>query len=161
MNEIERIIDQLKRAYDGESWTGPPVMEVLRDIEPEKAASRPIPGAHNIWEIISHMNSTIQVVVRRLKGEAAKLTVEEDWPRVTDTSKRSWEDLLDRLKASHNELLIEISKLKPEQLDKPMFEGFSSYYVTLHGLAQHNQYHTGQISILKKGYYSTEGMLSH
>lgn len=161
MNEIERIIDQLKRACDGESWTGPPLMEVLKDIEPEKAASRPIPGAHNIWEIVEHMNSTIGVVVRRLKGEAAQLTDEEDWPRVTDTSKPAWENLMSRLKANHNELLNELSKLKPEILDKPMFEGFSSNYVTLHGLLQHNQYHIGQLSILKKGYYSTEGMLSH
>jgi uncharacterized damage-inducible protein DinB len=161
MNEIERIKDQLSRTFDGESWTGPSVMEVLKDIEPEKAASRPIPEAHSIWELVEHMNSAIEDVIRRLKGDFSPLTDEEDWPKVTDTSKRSWDDLISRLKASHNELLSEVSKLSPDILEKPMKEGFSSYYVTLHGVAQHNQYHLGQISILKKGYFSTKGMMSH
>lgn len=161
MNEIEKIKDQLERAFEGESWTGPSVMEVLKDIEPVKAASRPIPNAHSIWEILEHMNSTIRNVIRRMRGDGTPMTDEEDWPKVTDTSKQSWDELIERFKVSHNELLAEVSKLKPEQLDSPVLEGFSSYYVTLHGVVQHNLYHLGQISILKKGYFSTEGMLSH
>ena len=89
------------------------------------------------------------------------MTEEEDWPKVKDTSKKSWDELISRLKANHSELLSEVSKLSPDVLEKPMKEGFSSYYVTLHGVAQHNQYHLGQISILKKGYFSTKGMMSH
>ncbi len=161
MNEIERIKDQLSRAFEGESWTGPSVMEVLKDIEPEKAASKPIPNAHSIWEILEHMNSDIQNVIRRMHGDSTPMTDEEDWPKVTDTRRESWRDLMSRFKTSHNELLDEVSKLKPEQLDNPILEGLSSYYVTLHGVVQHNQYHLGQISILKKGYFSTQGMLSH
>jgi uncharacterized damage-inducible protein DinB len=161
MNEIKRIKNQLSRTFDGESWTGPSVMEVLKDVEPGKAASRPIPEAHSIWELAEHMNSTIENVIRRLKGDFSQFTDEEDWPKVTDTSKKSWDDLISRLKASHSELLSEVSKLSQDILEKPMKEGFSSYYLTLHGLVQHNQYHLGQISILKKGYFSTEGMMSH
>ena len=161
MNEIERIKDQLSRTFDGESWTGPSVMEVLKDVEPEKAASRPIPEAHSIWELAEHMNSAIEDVIRRLKGDFSTMTEEEDWPKVKDTSKKSWDELISRLKANHSELLSEVSKLSPDVLEKPMKEGFSSYYVTLHGVAQHNQYHLGQISILKKGYFSTKGMMSH
>ena len=36
------------------------------------------------------------------------------------------------------------------RLDEPVGEGFSTTYVTLHGLIQHDLYHTGQIAILKK-----------
>jgi uncharacterized damage-inducible protein DinB len=161
MNEIERIKDQLSRAFEGESWTGPSVMEVLKDIEPEKAASKPIPNAHSIWEILEHINSDIQNIIRRMRGDPTPMTDEEDWPKVTNTGKESWRDLMVRFKTSHNELLDEVSKLKPEQLDNPILEGLSSYYVTLHGVVQHNQYHLGQISILKKRYFSTQGMLSH
>ena len=161
MNEIERIKDQLLRAFDGESWTGPSIMEVLKDIEPEKAASKPIPSAHSIWEILEHVNSDLQIVIRRMRGDSTPMTDEEDWPKVTNTGKESWRDLMARFKTSHQELLDEVSKLKPEQLDSPILEGLSSYYVTLHGVVQHNLYHLGQISILKKGYFSTQGMLSH
>lgn len=161
MNEIERIKDQLTRAFDGESWTGPSVMEVLKDIEPVKAASKPIQNAHSIREIVEHMNSTIRNVIRRMRGDGTPMTDEEDWPKVTDAGEKSWDELIERFKTSHSELLAEVSKLKPEKLKDPILEGFSSYYVTLHGLAQHNQYHLGQIAILKKGYFSTEGMLTH
>jgi uncharacterized damage-inducible protein DinB len=161
MNEIERITDQFSIAFEGDAWTGPSIMEVLGDIEPAKAASKPIPNAHSIWEIAEHMNSTIKNVIKRIRGDKTPLTDEEDWPKVTDTGKRSWDELIARLKATHNELLSEIAKLKSEQINEPVYEGYSTYYVTLHGLVQHNQYHLGQISILKKGYFSTEGMLSH
>ena len=161
MNEIERIKDQLSRTFGGESWTGPSVMEVLKDVEPEKAASRPIPEAHSIWELAYLFVYKIGVRSRRLKGDFSTMTEEEDWPKVKDTSKKSWDELISRLKANHSELLSEVSKLSPDVLEKPMKEGFSSYYVTLHGVAQHNQYHLGQISILKKGYFSTKGMMSH
>ncbi len=161
MNEIERIKDQLLRTLQGESWTGPSVMEVLRDIESVKAASKPVQNAHNIWEILEHMDSTIRNIIRRMRGDGTPMTDEEDWPKVTDSGKKSWDDLINRFTTSNNELLAEVSKLKPEQLNDPILEGFSSYYVTLHGVVQHNQYHLGQIAILKKGYFSTEGMLTH
>lgn len=161
MNEIERIKDQLARAFDGESWTGPSVMDVLKDIQPEKAASKPIPNAHSIWEILEHTNSTMENVVRRLKGDFTPFTDEMDWPKVTDTSEKSWKNLTDRLKKNHEELLAEVSKLSPDVLENPIREGYSTYYVTLHGLVQHNLYHLGQVSILKKGYFSTQGMMTH
>jgi hypothetical protein len=64
MNEIERIKDQLSRAFDGESWTGSPVMEVLKDIEPSKAFADA--GAQHMGNII-HMNAEIEVVIKRLR----------------------------------------------------------------------------------------------
>jgi len=161
MDEINRIKEQLVKAFENEPWSGPSVMDVLKDIVPEKAASKPIPNAHSIWEILEHMNSTIENVIRRLKGDFSPFTDEMDWPKVTDTSEKSWNDLLKRFNKSHEELLSEISKLSPDILDKPMKEGFSAYYSTLHGIVQHNLYHLGQISLLKKGYFSTKGMMSH
>jgi len=161
MNEIERIIDQLNSDFDGDAWTGPSIMEVLSDINSLKAASKPIQNAHSIWEITKHMNSAIMYVIRRMEGDNSELTPKEDWPDITDTGKQAWEDLINRLRISHLKLISEIAKLMPEQLNEPVFENDFSYFVLLQGLIQHNQYHLGQISILKKGYFSTEGMLSH
>jgi hypothetical protein len=55
MTELERIADQLKRAYEGPAWSGPSLLEVLDGISAERAASRLIPGAHTIWEILAHI----------------------------------------------------------------------------------------------------------
>ena len=37
MTEIERILDQLKRAYEGNAWYGPSLREVLAGITAEQA----------------------------------------------------------------------------------------------------------------------------
>ena len=161
MSEIDRIKNQLQKAFDKEPWSGPSVMEVLNDIQPGKAASKPISSAHSIWEILEHMNSTAENVIRRLKGDFSPFTDEMDWPKVTNTSVNAWKDLLNRFKKSNEELLAEISKLADDILDKPIKEGYSTYYDTLQGMVQHNLYHLGQISILKKGYFSIKGVMTH
>src|SRR5437764_6919973 len=55
MNEVERILDQLKRAFEGNAWHGPAVEEVLADVTAEQAAAKPIPDAHSIWELTLHI----------------------------------------------------------------------------------------------------------
>jgi hypothetical protein len=38
--ELERIEDQLRRAFEGEAWHGPSVLESLEDVTHEEAAAR-------------------------------------------------------------------------------------------------------------------------
>jgi uncharacterized damage-inducible protein DinB len=40
--------------------------------------------------------------------------------------------------------------VEEERLDQPILDGLSSVYVTLHGVIQHDLYHTGQIAVLRK-----------
>jgi hypothetical protein len=49
MSQIDLIVDQLERAFDGEAWHGPALMEILDGIDARTAAARPIPSAHSIW----------------------------------------------------------------------------------------------------------------
>lgn len=42
MSEIERIIDQLKRAMDGEAWHRPALPELLTNISAEQAKQKPL-----------------------------------------------------------------------------------------------------------------------
>ena len=42
------------------------------------------------------------------------------------------------------------ARVPESRLGKPILEGMSTVYVTLHGIIQHDLYHTGQISMLKK-----------
>src|SRR5262249_44325871 len=52
MSEVQRIEEQLKRAFEGEAWHGPSVRECLADVTAAQAAEHPIPAAHSIWEIV-------------------------------------------------------------------------------------------------------------
>ena len=45
-NELARLEGQLRSAFEGPSWHGPAVLELLRDVTPVEAAARPIAGAH-------------------------------------------------------------------------------------------------------------------
>lgn len=152
MSEVERILDQLKRAFEGNAWHGPSVKEVLADVTAEQAAARPIPNAHSIWELTLHIAAWESAGTRRLRGDRAQLTPEEDYPPIADTSESAWLEARNYLERTHEELEQEISHLQDERLDEPILEGMSSIYRTLHGIIQHDLYHAGQIAILKKAF---------
>ena len=148
--EAERIVLQLKYAFDGEAWHGPSVLELLADVNAAQAAMRPIHGAHTIWELVLHIAAWKKAVARRLSGDRAELSEEENWPAIDDPSEAAWQQTLNVLKDSHRELLAAIARLDERRLDESIVEGMSSVYVTVHGVIQHDLYHAGQIAILKK-----------
>src|SRR5690349_1055165 len=97
MNQIELIADQLQRAYAGEAWHGPSVEEVLSDVTAEQALAKPIAGAHSIWEVTMHIGVWMSAARRRLAGDPAKLTPQEDWPMIDGGSPAAWQQTLTAL----------------------------------------------------------------
>lgn len=152
--EVDRIRDQFRRAFDGEAWHGPSVLQLLDGITAEQAAAHPIPGAHSIWELTLHIAAWESACRRRLEGDRAQLTDAEDWPPIDDTSEAAWERTKQNLVDNHRELQNAIAKLDESRLSEPIIKDpntpFSSVYVTLHGGVQHDLYHAGQIAMLKK-----------
>jgi uncharacterized damage-inducible protein DinB len=151
MREIERIAGQLRSAWEGESWHGPPVRTILSGIAAEKARARPLAGTHSIWELTLHIATWESIVARRLRGERiVEVVVSEDWPPVLDASDQGWEHALEQLEASHRMLETEISSFPNTSLGATVFGKDYNYYVMLHGIVQHDLYHAGQIALLKK-----------
>jgi hypothetical protein len=70
--EADRLIDQFKRAHDGDPWHGAPIMQILKGVTAEQAAMRPPNGAHSIWELVLHATGWRNEVVRRATGEPAQ-----------------------------------------------------------------------------------------
>ena len=150
MSEVERIVDQLRRAYEGEAWHGPPFKQVLAGVTAEQAARRPVANAHTIWELVLHIAVWESVVRRRLAGEVTDPTPEQDWPPVRDTSEAAWKKVLAELERGHLQLRQSIALLSDTQLsDKAPGKDYSLYGM-LHGVIQHDLYHAGQIALLKK-----------
>ena len=154
MTEIERSLDQLKRAYEGGAWHGPSVREALDGITAEQAAARPLPGAHTIWELAHHIAVWKDAGRRRLEGDRAQINISspEDWPLADDTCEAAWEQAKASLDRGHQALTEAIARLNESRLDEPILEGMSTVYVTLHGVIQHDLYHAGQIALLKKSF---------
>lgn len=150
MKETERIRQQLERAFAGGAWHGPGVMELLENVTASQAAARPIAGAHSIWELVLHIKAWEDACRRRLLGDRAQLTDEEDWPPVNDTSEADWTKALNSVRQANDDLMATIAAVDDGRLDEPILEGMSTAYATLHGAVQHSLYHAGQIAVLKK-----------
>jgi len=150
MREVDRIDDQLKRAFEGVAWHGPSLKEILAGVTAEQAARRAVPAGHSIWEIVLHIAAWKGAVRRRLEGDYVEDPPEGDWPPVEDVSDRAWEDTLALLERSQQELRAAVARFDEARLHERLAEGRPSAYFTLHGLVQHDLYHAGQIVLLKK-----------
>ncbi len=150
MKETERIRDQLQRAFAGDAWHGPSVLEILENVTASQATTRPIAGAHSIWELVLHIKAWSDACRRRIAGDRAELADEENFPTIDDTSDEAWQNTQTSLRESHQRLNEAIAAVDEKRLDEPILEGMPSVYITLHGAVQHSLYHAGQIAILKK-----------
>ena len=151
MSEIERIQDQLKRAFEGPAWSGPSVLEALDGVSATRAAKRPIKAAHSIWELALHIAVWEDVVRRRALGETFNPSDAQDWPSVRAKTPAAWTAAMRKLKAGHAKLREVVASFDDARLDQPLVPGGSSAYVQFHGAVQHDLYHAGQIAVLKKG----------
>ncbi len=153
MTEATRIADQLRRAFGGEAWHGDSVFEILDGVTAAQAAAHPIKNAHSIWELVLHIAAWDGAVLRRLGGVAVELSDAENFPQVTDASETAWRTALARVRRVHEELVAAVATLLESRLYEmvPGKEGAHyTFYYMLHGVAQHELYHAGQIALLKK-----------
>ena len=152
MSEVARILDQHHRAYEGPAWHGPALREVLAGVTYATAAQRPIPDAHTIWELVLHVTVWMSVPTRRIAGaEIPTLPPHQDWPAALEPSESAWRQALDRLGQAQRDLESAVRQLTDDRLrEKVLGEVPYSIYTMLHGVAQHNLYHAGQIALLKK-----------
>jgi uncharacterized damage-inducible protein DinB len=150
MSEINRILDQMDRAFSGEAWHGPDLMQLLNGISSEDASKHPVPGAHSIWELVNHIAAWNAIVQQKSKGEPVEVTTELDWPPVWEVSEVAWKRSLATLAENRTRLRNYLQTVRDDQLDEKVQRENYSQYVLLHGSVQHDLYHAGQIAVLKK-----------
>ena len=140
--EAARIADDIRRAYDGNPWHGLSVTAILEGVTAAEAAARPIPDAHTIWELVLHMAAWAGEVTRRLGGAAPSEPAEGDWPAMpAEPSDGAWAEAKARLGEAHADLTAAVVAI--EQIS-----GADAH--AANGLLQHDAYHSGQVSLLRK-----------
>jgi uncharacterized damage-inducible protein DinB len=149
--ELERLDEQLRRSLEGDAWHGPAVLEALAGVTPEQAAAHPIAGAHSIWELVLHLAGDYRLVMRRLAGNAAPLTPEEEWPVVPVVSAESWQGTVQGLRHLNEDMRRAVRAFDPARLDEPLVaQPPYTAYTQFIGITQHGLYHAGQIAVLKR-----------
>src|SRR5262245_35122118 len=118
--ELSRLEEQLKKAFEGEAWHGPSVLQALEGVTVEQAAAHPIPGAHSIWELVLHLCGAYHLVLRRLDGDGRQLTESEDWPSVPEPRAENWSNSIDVLRQLNKDLRQAVRNFPPEHLDQPL-----------------------------------------
>lgn len=150
MNQIESIVDELKRAFEGEAWHGPAVMELLEGVDARTAAERAIPKAHTIWELVLHVAAWERVVTRRILGESLTLTDEENFGHISSISENAWREAVKTLRDNHGELIRTVTALPDSALERTVPGKSYNVHFMLLGAIQHAAYHGGQIALLKR-----------
>lgn len=177
MTEISRILDQFRRAYDGDAWHGTPLRQILRGITARQAAGHIAPETHSIWEILLHITAWEGEVLRRLQTGIMDMPEDGDWNTVQDdaelgaahsssvSSEEAWNKAIQRFETVHAALEQEMERCTDERLSAILGTnreretgGGVSVYVLLHGIVQHSIYHAGQIALLKKATASESTM---
>jgi uncharacterized damage-inducible protein DinB len=151
MRERERIEDQLLRGLEGGAWHGPALLELLHGVTAEQAAAHPVPGAHSIWELVLHLESTYSLVLRRLHGESPTLTKTEDWPPVPEPTEENWRASMAALRSLNQLARHAVQQLPDDRLDQPVVPHPPyTAWIQFTGLTQHDLYHAGQVALLKR-----------
>jgi uncharacterized damage-inducible protein DinB len=154
LSEAALIADQLRRAFDGDAWHGPALLELLKDIDAATATAKPIRGAHSIWELVLHITAWDGAALSRLAGKKAQLKGAKNFPLVpkfgSKPAEAAWQDTIDRTKSTHETLVRTVAVLPEERLRDQVPGKKYDFYHLLHGVVQHELYHAGQIAILKK-----------
>ena len=154
--ELDRLEEQLRRALEGEAWHGPSVLELLDGLSAAQAASHPIAGAHSIWELVLHIGSDYDLVLRRLAGDGRQLTAAEGWPACPAATEENWRQTVENLKLGNTRLRQAVRNFPEERLDDPLVpEAPYTAYTQFIGVTQHNLYHAGQIALLKRALAAT------
>lgn len=144
------LAESVRRSVHGPMWHGSPLGELLADVDHERAASRPLAGAHSIWEIVLHLAVWTDVARRRVLGERVTPTEAEDWPVPLQMNARTWSRDRRLVESSHEALAAVVSELAPDSLDSRVAGHEYTIRTLVHGVIEHDCYHGGQIGLLKK-----------
>jgi uncharacterized damage-inducible protein DinB len=156
MRESERIARLLELTFDGQAYHGPSVRQALKGIDVSLADRRPEGGVHTIRELVHHITSELRYARALLQGNAEPwVEGQTTWPIPPAASDAAWAHELGDLDDANRLLVRDVEQLDEAVLDEPILQVRRTHYVMLHGMIQHNAYHAGQISILKRQLTST------
>jgi uncharacterized damage-inducible protein DinB len=150
--EIKRIHKNISAVYNGQPWYGDNVFSFLSGISAERAAIKPERLNHSIAEIVCHMTAWRCFATEKMKGNAAYevLDTELNWRKIMKLNEAEWKTIQDDLLKSQTELLQQIEQM-PESMLVARVDGRKyNFRLMLQGIAQHDIYHAGQISMIKK-----------
>lgn len=152
-DKVELLMKKIEKVYSGSPWYGNSIKSILNDIDSKTALTKAAGNIHTIAELVAHIIAWHEFVISKIKGDndfrmPQKLSF--DWRRVDKNEKTAWNSLLDALEINQSEILSTLKKLDDDFLKLPVRRRRYNIEFLIEGSIQHDIYHLGQISLLKK-----------
>ena len=91
-----------------------------------------------------------RAALTRLGGSKCQPTGEANFPPVMNANDAAWRKTIADAKRTHDRLVRTILRMSDQRLCDRVPGKRYDFYHMLHGIAQHELYHAGQMAILKK-----------
>jgi uncharacterized damage-inducible protein DinB len=148
MSETNKIARSWKNLDNGQTWMEVNFRDTLDPLSFRKAAAKPLPHSHNIWEIVNHLRHWRQIMLQRLAGESPEIPDNNFFYRIPEITESAWQHSLSEFYSAGEKFLQFIESRKAADLKKT--EPVSGLPVSeaILGVLQHDAYHLGQIKML-------------
>ena len=160
-SRLREILNLLDPPAGRRLWFGgATVAGCVRGVTPERAAWKPAPKRHSIWELTLHLAYWKYAVRRHLEALPPGTFPRSpaNWPAVpTPADAAHWK--MDRalLRSQHMRLVEAVRAFEPRRLDEAApGSGHYRFVDLLFGIVSHDLYHVGQIQVLKRMYESRD-----
>ena len=151
--ETTSVVLLLDEGFSKAAWHGPNLLGSLRGITLPELLCRPRKDGHNAWELAVHCAYWKYAVRNRLvagRRNTFPLVGSNFFRRDTGASLADWKKDLALLKAQHKALKATILGLNPRTYGNRVQGAIHTVRRLVLGIAAHDIYHAGQISLLKR-----------
>jgi hypothetical protein len=152
VGDVQLLLSVIDRAYDRRSWHGTNLRGSIRGLSAERAAWRPAPARHNVWEIVVHAAYWKYAVWRRFaKAGRGRFPLRgSNWFPRHGGGDADWRADVALLQQMHLALRDQVSRLPAGALHRTPRGSTVSNFDLLAGIAAHDLYHAGQIQLLTR-----------
>jgi uncharacterized damage-inducible protein DinB len=150
MTDQQQLSKLYSDLFDGSPWIDVNIVSSLEDVSAKEAATKVFPNFNSIWEIVNHMASWRETVLKRMQGEEVETPEDNYFSYIRDRTEPSWTASKDRLRKTQEDWNALIKKLKKKDLQEVYATSAFTKYELVTGILQHDAYHLGQIRLLLK-----------
>lgn len=143
----------LVTVYADSPWYGDSITAVLDSITPEIAGIRLTRDGHSILELVHHTAVWREFAIEMLSGNTnfrIEVNSSDDWRVIEYSTPENWVNARKRLDDSQQKLLEILREFPDERLAETVPGRSFSFDFLLHGVVQHDVYHLGQITLLRR-----------
>jgi len=146
VNKCEQIAAAYRAVTVKGAWYGPTIGEMLTEITPEMAVSKPAGATHTIAELLQHLLLWNERIRKTSEScPMPKWEAEKEWAEAAIP----WRELLERWNQSRDLLEERLRNFPEADLGKQTPGRAYPYEYLLNGIVQHTIWHGGQIAMVR------------